>query len=93
MHVFLLFYTHIAHTENIVLHVFKLPLSEIILHVFFCNFFFFFLGPQVQHMEAPRLGVEFAVASGLRHSHSNAGSEPSLQPLPWFTAAPDPLTH
>ena len=27
-------------------------------------------------MEAPRLGVESAVAAGLYHSHSNEGSEP-----------------
>ena len=31
-----------------------------------------------------------AVAAGLRHSHSNAGSEPHLQPIPQLTATPDP---
>jgi len=30
-----------------------------------------------------------AVATGLRQSHSNAGSEPSLQPTPQLTATPD----
>ena len=30
-----------------------------------------------------------ATAAGRHHSHSNAGSEPRLQPAPQFTAAPD----
>ena len=30
-----------------------------------------------------------AVATGLCQSHSNAGSEPSLQPTPQLTATPD----
>ena len=29
------------------------------------------------------------VATGLRRSHSNAGSEPCLQPTPQLTATPD----
>ena len=31
-----------------------------------------------------------AIATGLRQSHSNAGSEPRLQPTPQLTATPDP---
>ena len=31
-----------------------------------------------------------AVASSLRQSHSNLGSEPRLQPTPQLTATPDP---
>ena len=31
-----------------------------------------------------------AVAAVLHHSHSNAGSEPPLQPTPQLTAMPDP---
>ena len=30
-----------------------------------------------------------AVATGLRQSHSNTGSEPRLQPTPQLTATPD----
>ena len=30
------------------------------------------------------------VATGLRQSHSNAGSEPHLQPTPQLKATPDP---
>ena len=30
-----------------------------------------------------------AVAADLHHSHSNAGSEPHLQPTPQLTATPD----
>ena len=29
-------------------------------------------------------------AAGLCHSHSNAGSDPRLQPTPQLTATPDP---
>ena len=35
-------------------------------------------------------GLIGAVAAGLCQSHSNAGSEPRLQPTPQFTATPDP---
>ena len=31
-----------------------------------------------------------AAAAGLRHSHSNATSEPHLRPIPKLTATPDP---
>ena len=49
-----------------------------------------FLGPLPRHMEVPRLGVESeAVATGLRQSHSNAGSEPRLRPTPQLMATPD----
>ena len=35
-------------------------------------------------------GLIGAVAAGLRHSHSNARSEPSVRPTPQLTAIPDP---
>ena len=35
-------------------------------------------------------GVIGAVDFSLRQSHSNAGSEPRLQPIPQLTATPDP---
>ena len=62
---------------------------------FFFSFFSFlafcFLGPYPRHMELPRLGGPVgAVTSSLRHSHSNAGSEPCLQPTPQLKAMPDP---
>ena len=42
-------------------------------------------------MEVPRLGdLIVAVAADLRQSHSNAGSEPRLQPTPQLTAMLDP---
>ena len=31
-----------------------------------------------------------AVAAGLHHSNSNAGSKPCLRPIPWLMATPDP---
>ena len=35
-------------------------------------------------------GLIEAVAAGLHQSHSNAGSEPHLQPTPQLTATPEP---
>jgi len=35
-------------------------------------------------------GLIGAVDTGLRQSHSNAASEPRLQPTPQLTATPDP---
>ena len=35
-------------------------------------------------------GLIGAVAAGLHQSHSNAGSEPRLQPTPQLMATPDP---
>ena len=68
--------------------------------VFICQevgFFFFFFCLFVISWAAPlayggsqargRIG---ALATGLRQSHSHAGSEPCLQPTPQLTATPDP---
>ena len=41
-------------------------------------FFFYFLVLHLRHMEVPRQGQIGATATGLHHSHSNAGSEPCL---------------
>ena len=42
-------------------------------------------------MKIPRLtGRIRAIASGLRHNHSNAGSKPYLWPTPQLTEIPDP---
>ena len=35
-------------------------------------------------------GLIGAVATGLHHSHNNAGSKPRLRPTPRLTATPDP---
>ena len=49
----------------------------------------FFLGLHLQHTEIPS-GQTGAAAAGLYHSHSNARSEPRLQPTPQLIATPDP---
>ena len=56
---------------------------------FFLFLFFWFLVLHLWHMEVLR-GQIRATATGLHHSHSNLGSEPSLQPAPQLTAMPDP---
>ena len=55
------------------------------MYLFFCLFVFglFRAGP-VAHGGSQARGQIGATAEGLRHSHSNAGSEPSLPPTPQF---------
>ena len=63
------------------------------IHVTLCKCFFVFClfraAPSAYGGSQARGGMG-AVATGLHHSHSNAGSEPYLQPTPQLTAAPDP---
>ena len=56
---------------------------------FFCLFAFSWAVPAAYGGSQARSLIG-AVAMGLRRSHSNAGSEPSLQPTPQLTAMPDP---
>ena len=56
-------------------------------------FFFFlpFLGPlPAAYGSSQARGLIGAVAASLRHSHSNARSEPCLRPTPQLMAMPDP---
>ena len=64
--------------------------------LFIIIIFFFFFGLFAISWAAPAAnggsqarGLIGAVATGLRQSHSNAGSEPRLQPTPQLTATPD----
>ena len=65
------------------------------LYFFFCLFclfaFFSRAAPEAYGGSQPK-GLIGAVATRLCHSHSNAGSEPHLQPTPQLTSTPDPLT-
>ena len=60
------------------------------------NFFFFFglfvfsRAAPMAHGSSQARGLFGAVAIGLCHSHSNAGSELHLQPTPQLMATPDP---
>ena len=56
---------------------------------FFCLFVFSRAAP-IAYGGSQARGQIQAVASGLYHSHSNAGSEPWLQPTPQLMATPDP---
>ena len=60
---------------------------------FFLFFFFFFVFSRAVPMACggsqARIIIR-AAAAGLRYSHSNARSEPRLQPTPQLTATPDP---
>ena len=53
------------------------------------NFFLFRDAPVTYESSQAKDRIR-ATAVGLRHSHSNAGSEPYLQAIPQLTAMPDP---
>ena len=55
----------------------------------FSSFFFFFFFPTASGTSQAR-GWIGATATGLHHSHSNAGSKLCLQPTPQLMAMPDP---
>ena len=59
------------------------------LFVYFCLFAISWAAPAAYGGSQAR-GRIGAVATGLHQSHSNAGSEPRLQPTPQLTATPDP---
>ena len=63
-------------------------LSFLSFFFFFCLFSFSRSAPAAYGGSQAR-GQIGAVASGLRLSHSNAGSEPCLQSTPQLTATPD----
>ena len=52
-------------------------------------FFFYFSAAPTAYVGSQAGGRIGAVAAGLHHSHSNAGSEPRLQPIPQLTATLD----
>jgi len=68
-------------------------------HLFFLFYFYFFLVflflllllflAPAEYGGSQARGRIGAVATGLRQSHSNAGSELHLQPTPQLTATPD----
>ena len=76
------------------------PLWHLFVDFFFFSFFFFWsfvvvvvvaiswAAPAAYGGSQAR-GRIGAVATGLRQSHSNTGSEPRLQPTPQLTATPD----
>ena len=59
------------------------------LSFFVCLFAISWAAPEAYGGSQAR-GLIGAVATGLRQSHSNVGSEPRLQPTPQLTATPDP---
>ena len=63
-----------------------------IIYFFFIFFVFllFLWAAPVAYGGSQARGRIGAVATGLRQSHSNTGSEPRLQPTPQLTATPDP---
>ena len=56
---------------------------------FFCLFFALSWAAPSAYGGAQARGLIGAVAAGLHQGHSNVGSEPSVQPIPQFTATLD----
>ena len=61
-------------------------------HFFLIYFLFFclFRAVPMAYGGSQTRGLIGAVATGLCHSHSNAGSDPRLQPTPQLMTMPDP---
>ena len=55
----------------------------------FLAFLLFLWAAPAAYGGSPARGLIGAVAASLRQSHSNAGSEPCLQPTPQLMATPD----
>ena len=62
-------------------------LFKIFIYLF--DFCFFRAAPTAHGSSQARGGIG-TTAAGLHHSHSNAGSEPCLQPTPQLMATPGP---
>ena len=60
------------------------------LHYFISLYFAFSGAAPAAYGDSQARGLIGAVDTGLRHSHSNAGCKPQLQPTPQRTATPDP---
>ena len=58
--------------------------------LFFLSFFAFSRAAPTAYGGSQARGRIEAIAAGLRQSHSNAGSQPHLQPTPQLKATPDP---
>ena len=69
---------------------FALSVLCCVLFLFVCFGFVFSRTTPSAYGESQAGGLIGAVATGLPHSHSNAGSEPCLRPTPQFMATPDP---
>ena len=65
-------------------------LIQIIIFSFFLAFLPFSWADPAAYGGSQAMGQIGAVATSLHQSHSNAGSEPPLQPTPQLTATPDP---
>ena len=62
-------------------------------YLFICSFdffFFLFMATPMAYGSSQARGWIGAAAAGLCHSHSNARSEPRLQPMPKLAAMLDP---
>ena len=76
--------------DDVFLMVIKYNLNVKVINPLFFFFFLLFRAAPTAYGGSQARGPIEAVAAGLRHSHSNAGSKPYLQPTPQVKATPDP---
>ena len=67
-----------------------MPLIKTVAEYIFCLFVLLFSDALAAYGDSQARGPIRAIATSLHQSHSNAGSEPHLQPTPQLTATPDP---
>ena len=72
------------------LRVFPFVKGKLFLFLFIFSFCLFFRATPMTYRASQAKSPIGAVAASLHHSHSNVGSEPSLQPTPQLTATSNP---
>ena len=68
----------------------ELKIITLFLFIYFFIYFCLFRAAPAAYGGSQAGGRIEAVAASLRHSHSNAGSEPRLRPTPQLKVMPDP---
>ena len=79
-----------VHAEPSLKTLFPTGLAQLTYLFIFFVFLLFLWAALAAYGGSQARGRIGAVATGLRQSHSNAGSEPRLRPTPQLTATPDP---
>ena len=64
--------------------------ENLLMSSFFFPLFFLYRAAPVAYGSSQVKGGIRPAAASLHHSHSNARSEPHLQPMPWLVAMQDP---
>ena len=89
-HLFLWLLATCMSSRKISLQVFCSLFNQVVWVFLFCFVFHFRTAPEAYGSSQDNSHSNGVAATGLHHSHSNARSEPHLQPMPQVAAMPDP---